>query len=320
MSWQINGKFILVPKNQTPSPTGTPTPTPSITDTPLPTDTPTPTSTPVPPTATPTPTDTPTPTPTSNIITNGLVIQLDAYDNSSYPGTGTTVYDVTGGYNHTLIGATYTVLNGIKCFDCTTGTKRVNYNSTGPTLPTTGYTYITWTRLIPSNPSSFRTLIYTKGSTKITPITIPNGTNTLGYWDTEFRSSGYDVSSSNGVWVQFAVVGTNSSQTFYINGSQVGSSIAFGSGGNTHWGLGNNDVVAQPWGHVANMYFYNRQLNLAEITQQYDYLAPRFVEPSPTPTITNTPSPTPTNAPLYDVLLMEDGFNLLQENNDKIIL
>jgi len=42
--------------------------------------------------------------------------------------------------------------------------------------------------------------------------------------------------------------------------------------------------------------------------------------PTPTPTITNTPSPTPTNAPLYDVLLMEDGFNLLQENNDKIIL
>ena len=41
---------------------------------------------------------------------------------------------------------------------------------------------------------------------------------------------------------------------------------------------------------------------------------------TPTPTITNTPSPTPTNAPLYDVLLMEDGFNLLQENNDKIIL
>ena len=224
-----------------------------------------------------TPTNTVTPSPTQNIVTNGLVIQLDANNISSYPGTGTTVFDVTGGYNHTLIGATYTVLNGIKCFDCTTGNNRVDYNATGPTLPTSGYTYITWTRLIPSNPSSFRTLIYTKGSTKITPITIPNGTNTLGYWDTEFRSSGYDVSSSNGVWVQFAVVGTNSSQTFYINGSQVGSSIAYGSGGNTHWGLGNNDVVAQPWGHVANMYFYNRQLNLTEITQQYNYLAPRFI-------------------------------------------
>jgi len=42
--------------------------------------------------------------------------------------------------------------------------------------------------------------------------------------------------------------------------------------------------------------------------------------PTPTPTITNTPSPTPTNTPSYDVLLLEDGFNLLQEDNTKIIL
>jgi hypothetical protein len=323
MSWQINGKFILVPKNQTSPPTGTPTPTPLITNTPLPatstptpvptdTPTPTPTSTPVPPTATPTI----TPTPTPNIVTSGLVIQLDAYNNSSYPGTGTTVYDVTSGYNHTLIGATYTVLNGIKCFDCTTGNNRVDYNATGPTLPTSGYTYITWTRLINNN-SGFRTLLYTKGSTKIAPITIPNASNTLGYWATGFVSSGYDVSASNGVWVQFAVVGTNSSQTFYINGSQVGSSINEGSGGNTHWGLGNNDVVAQPWGHVANMYFYNRQLNLAEITEQYNYLAPRFVEPTPTPTITNTPTPTPTitNTPSPT----PDEFGIITENGVYII-
>jgi hypothetical protein len=205
-----------------------------------------------------------------------LVIQLDAYESSSYPGTGTTVFDITGGYNHTLIGATYTVLNGIKCFDCTTGNNRVDYNLTGPLLPNSGYTYITWTRLIPSN-AGFRTVLYTKGPPKITPITIPNGTSTLGYWATGFVSSGYDVASSAGVWVQFAVVGTNASQTFYINGSQVGSTINEGAGGTTHWGWGNNDTVAQPWGHVANMYFYNRQLSLTEITQQYNYLAPRFV-------------------------------------------
>jgi hypothetical protein len=43
------------------------------------------------------------------------------------------------------------------------------------------------------------------------------------------------------------------------------------------------------------MYFYNRQLSLTEITQQYNYLAPRFVEPTPTPTSTSTPTVTPTN-------------------------
>jgi hypothetical protein len=252
-----------------------------------PTPTPTPTSTP-----TPTPTETPTP----NIVTSGLVIQLDAYESSSYPGTGTTVFDITGGYDHTLIGASYTVLNGIKCFDCTTGNNRVNYNLTGPTLPNSGYTYITWARLISSN-SVFRTLLYTSGPPKITPITIPNASNTLGYWATAFVSSGYNVASSAGVWVQFAVVGTNTSQTFYINGSQVGSTINEGAGGTKHWGWGNNDTVAQPWGHVANMYFYNRQLSLSEITQQYNYLAPRFVEPTPTPTSTATPTPTPTPTP-----------------------
>jgi hypothetical protein len=251
--------------------------------------TPTPT-----PTLTSTPTNTPTPSATPSIVSSGLVIQLDAYESSSYPGTGTTVFDITGGYDHTLIGATYTVLNGIKCFDCTTGNNRVNYNLTGPTLPNSGYTYITWARLIPSN-TVFRTLLYTNGATKITPITIPNETNTLGYWDTAFRSSGYDLSGQTSVWVQYAIVGTNSSQKFYINGSEVGSQIAFGSGGNTHWGWGNNDIVAQPWGHVANMYFYNRQLNLSEITQQYNYLAPRFVEPTPTPTVTPTNTNTPTN-------------------------
>jgi hypothetical protein len=107
------------------------------------------------------------------------------------------------------------------------GTDRVVVNGTGPTLPTTGYTYITWARLIPST-AGFRTLLYTNTTpiNKITPITIPNGGSTLGYWDTSFKSSGADVSSSAGIWVQWAVVGTNSSQTFYINGSQVGSTIA----------------------------------------------------------------------------------------------
>jgi hypothetical protein len=295
---------------ETPTPTNTETPTNTPTETPtntptnteIPTNTPTETQiiTPTPTntntttiTSTPTSTNTPTPSTTPSIVSSGLVIQLDAYESSSYPGTGTTVFDITGGYDHTLIGATYTVLNGIKCFDCTTGNNRVDYNLTGPLLPNSGYTYITWARLIPSN-AGFRTVLYTKGPPKITPITIPNGTNTLGYWATGFVSSGYDVSSSAGVWVQFAVVGTNTSQTFYINGSQVGSTINEGAGGTTHWGWGNNDLAGQPWGHVANMYFYNRQLNLTEITQQYNYLAPRFAEITPTPTNTSTPTVTPT--------------------------
>ena len=202
--------------------------------------------------------------------TSNLILHLDANQVASYSGSGTTVNDISGNnHTHTLTGAAYTMLNGVKCFDCTTGTGRVVVNSTGPTLPTSGFTYTTWARLQPGNSSSFRTLLYTN-SPRYTPITIPNNSNTLGYWDTAFRSSGYDLASAVDTWVQYAVVGDNSSQTFYINGVQAGNSIAQGPGGTTHWGWGNNDTVAgQPWGQVANLQLYNTKLTAEKIQQNY---------------------------------------------------
>jgi hypothetical protein len=204
------------------------------------------------------------------IHTGSMSIWIDANDPESF--SGGSISDLSGNnYTHTLTaGATSSTIFGFKSFDCSTDNKRVVVNGTGPTLPTTGYTYVTWARIISSS-ASFRTLIYTN-SPKYTPITIPNGTNTLGYWDTAFRSSGYDLSSSVDVWVQYSVVGDNSSQTFYINGSQVGSSISFGAGGTTHWGLGNNDIVVQPFGYIGNMMLYNKKLTQTEIKQNYDAL------------------------------------------------
>jgi hypothetical protein len=246
------------------------------------------------------------------LVTSGLIIRLDAYDELSYSGSGTNVVNLQtpGTYDHTLTGATYTILNGIKCFDCTTGTNKVVVNGTGPTLPTSGYTYITWARLDSDNIASFRTLL-TTNTPKYTPITIPNGTNTLGYWDTEFRSSGYDLSGQTDLWVQYSVVGDSSSQTFYINNIEVGDPISFGAGGTTHWTWGNNQGPSQPFGYVANMFFYNRQLSLSEITQQYNFLSPRFIEvtPTPTPTPTITPTSTPAVPVTSNLVLYYDPSN-----------
>ena len=204
------------------------------------------------------------------IYTGSMSVWIDANDPSSF--LGGSINDLSGnGYTHALTsGATSSIIYGFKSFDCATGTKRIVVNGTGPTLPTTGYTYVVWARILSSN-SSFRTLLYTN-SPKYTPITIPSGSNILGYWDTDFRSSGYDLSSFGDVWAQYAVVGDNSSQTFYINGSQVGSTISYGSGGTTHWGLGNNDLSGQPFGYVGNMMLYSKKLTLEEVKQNYDAL------------------------------------------------
>ncbi len=207
----------------------------------------------------------------SNYIhTDNLLIWIDANDPESFSGGN--IFDLSGNsYTHTFnSGATSAVVDGIKCFDCSTGAKQIVVSGTGPLLPTTGYTYVIWAKVI-SDSVAFRTLIYTK-TPRYTPITIPNGTNTLGYWDSAFRSSGYDMSSFVNVWTQYAVVGDNSSQTFYINGSQVGNSISFGSGGNLHDGIGNNLGDNQPFGHIGNMILYNTKLTQAQIKQNYDAL------------------------------------------------
>jgi hypothetical protein len=111
-----------VPPVPTATPTNTPTATPTNTPTPTPTNTPTPTptSTSVPPTATPNPTPTstpvpPTPTPTSTPVPptptpdNSLVLYYDPSNPSSYPGSGTTITDLSGnGRNGTMSNISFT--------------------------------------------------------------------------------------------------------------------------------------------------------------------------------------------------------------------
>jgi hypothetical protein len=87
------------------------TPTPTNTNTPTPTNTPTNTNTPTPtPTNTTTPTPTPTPSSTPNApVTSNLVLYYDPSNSSSYPGTGTTINDISGnGLSGTMSNITFT--------------------------------------------------------------------------------------------------------------------------------------------------------------------------------------------------------------------
>jgi hypothetical protein len=91
----------------TPTSTTTPTNTPSETPTNTPTNTPSNTETP---TNTPTSTTTPTPTATPAVpVTTNLVLYYDPSNSSSYPGTGTTINDLSGnGLNGSMSGITFT--------------------------------------------------------------------------------------------------------------------------------------------------------------------------------------------------------------------
>ena len=215
----------------------------------------------------------------ASIITQNLAIWIDANNSSSYSGTGTTVTDLSGnGRTQNLDSASqYTMLTGVKCFDC--NSNAITAASVGPTLPTTGFTYIAWARM-KSSSATWRTLY--RSSPNDHAILIETGSNRLGMYDNDtnaFYPSGYnDVSSLADVWVQWTVTGNSSGQTFYINGQQVGTTVQT-TAGNSHWYFGGIGAT-QNFGYVANMELYTTILTQEQILQNYYNQLSKFTAPS----------------------------------------
>lgn len=204
------------------------------------------------------------------IVTSNLLFWIDANDSASF--SGGSVSDLSGNnYAHSLsYGATSSNIFGVKSFDCSTGTSALLVNSTGPTLSNSGYTYVSWARIIPSS-ASYRTLYRTDPNDH--PLLIAVSTDTLGSYDNDtnaFYSSGYSITSVEEKWVQWAVVGDSNGSDFYINDTYVGSSTK-GASGNRHNWIG-NVTGGQPFGYIGNTMMYNSKLTSDEIKQNYDAL------------------------------------------------
>jgi len=215
------------------------------------------------------------------ITTQNLAIWIDANNTSSYSGSGTAITDLSGNSRtQNLANAgQFTTLSGVKCFDCSTSGLGIAAASAVPTLPTTGFTYIAWARMIPST-ATFRTLFRTYPADH--PILINAGTNDLGMWDniaSTFYPCGFSVAGLGNTWAQWAVSGDSSGQTFYINGKNVGTVTAQTAAGNNHNITGNVGAVfgsTQPFGHIANMFLYTTKLNLVQIQQNYGAYKTQF--------------------------------------------
>jgi len=216
----------------------------------------------------------------SNLVTTGLVMCLDAANPRSYPGTGTTIYDVIGNNTHSMAGgASYTTLSGVKCFDCTVSAYYIHPSVGGvsPVLSTAGYTYIAWARMKSSN-AEWRTLWRTTPNDH--PLLVQSGGVNLGMYDntgTAFNDSGYNTTPYYDTWAQWTIVGsTSTGTTFYINDSQVGSSVAISAAGNMHDMIGGAGG-SQAFGHIGTALLYNnKMLSLAEITQNFNAMRGRY--------------------------------------------
>ena len=222
---------------------------------------------------------------TQNLVTNGLVLALEAGNTSSYPGTGTAWSDVSGNGNHfTLNNASAFNSSGPKYMDFN-GSFGASYsNATNITLGSTP-TYMVWTRLNTST-ANYRTLTRANGGTSMHHVLINTGSNNLGVWSGSFIDTGYAVTSIPGygtsTWVCL-YFRWSSSSPFYtmsyndtpgtIRASSTNSSAAYGATAFGSLGayLSSYPTGAQQfWGDISSFYAYNRVLTDAELLQNFN--------------------------------------------------
>ena len=218
---------------------------------------------------------------TTPIVTNGLVLNLDASRTSSYPGSGTTWTDISGsGNNGTMVNGPVfgTASGGVITFD---GVNDYIDLGTKTTLApgTTDFTISFWI-----NPNNWGSL----SSTSYSPIfvTLVNGGLWIGKNGANFvlRTAyiaddvQYSVLPTVNQWTMVTVNRVGNIAKIYYNGSAVASVTVTRNyvSGNSYLA---NDIPSN--GNFSNIklstfYYYNRGLSELEITQNFNATKSRF--------------------------------------------
>ncbi len=214
------------------------------------------------------------------IVTDGLVLTLDAADRNSYPSSGTTWTDLSINRNTgTLTNSTFESTNG----------GGIIFNGTTTTLTTTlsitpnDSTNAIWFKWNGTNQAKAITYIGAAGSTGM-GFYINDGTNsaTAGnkisilYGGVAFNAINTGTTFGtlvSGVYTQLVVTRDTTTTRLYQNGSFLGSTTSTPNSSTTSLGFNANAFIG---GTISNVLAYNKALSAAEILQNYNAQKFRF--------------------------------------------
>ena len=213
------------------------------------------------------------------IVTDGLVLALDAGNTKSYPGSGTAWTDLTGlGNNGTLTdGPTYSSADGGSIvFDGSN-----DYVQCTGSLTVTAATFVTWIKRN-GNQGTYDGILFSRG-TNITGMAYYTS-NQLGYtWNNALNtytwSSGLTVPDST--WCMVAVSVTSTAATAYLCQT---SGITSATNIVNHSSSVLNDIkLAQDDfggrffnGNISIAMIYNKALTADEIRQNFNATRGRY--------------------------------------------
>jgi hypothetical protein len=230
-----------------------------------------------------------------SIVTSGLVLCLDAANKRSYPGSGTSLLDVSGnGNNGTLInGVGYSGDNlGSLVFDGVNDYVNLSGNSQwtmfGSTSSTIGNNFSISCIIKPQAIGSDQALVSQRHGDRMSLWLMNDGKITFEMDDTA-DYVGTNTALQNNKWYMISIVFYNNTSSsfveYYVNGAFERSETKWDGNGLT----GNSDLWIG-WqsrtnygrnpsffsGSISNVQIYNRALTAQEISQNFEALRGRF--------------------------------------------
>lgn len=223
-----------------------------------------------------------------SVVSGGLVFNIDASDRDSYPGTGTTWFDISGNARHfTLVnGPAFSTSNGgYFTFDGSNDHATLPYDSG---LNLTSWTVSVWVYLT-SNPSNLDTII------------ARNYPSTINYYidcRTNFQTGSYadpgggnndisvqsttSCSSSVNLWRNITSTFNTSTMSIYVDGTSQTSASKTWSGATSTSGLtiGALMVSGSPARltdmRLGQASLYSRALSANEVLSNFNALRARY--------------------------------------------
>ena len=207
------------------------------------------------------------------IVINGLTVLFDAADKNSYPGSGTTWYDMSGnGYHGTLTnGPTFDTTNGGSIvFDGTNDYVTFAPDYSGPNIQTVCF----WGRIDAGVPGLAALVANSVGGDNCLRITntgisfydTGNGNDFQFGYSSRFMINGIDgLSSSGGIYT--VPNGRTLTQDYFVGA--IGGGLNLSTISHTF-----NGRVYK--GRVYKVALYNRQLTSSELLQNYNATKSRF--------------------------------------------
>ena len=220
------------------------------------------------------------------IVTDGLVLALDAANPNSYPGSGTAWNDLTPNKNNgTLVnGPTFDSANGGSIvFDSINDMVIIPYNTNFNLCNITNWTISIWIKLLDVT-GAFNCIIgqWQQNSTNDAWL-LSHSNGTIGFAWAPFSLLNNFLTSDTplvvGDWTNVVLVKNTNTFTLYQNTGSVG--VATNSSTKSanyqvelgRYGGSSSYIGAQ----YSNILLYNRALSETEILQNYNALKDRFI-------------------------------------------